>query len=113
MLVERGLRVMNAEVVGEAYAIASNYHADGETVIASVRAGANDFLMQPIRRQDFRDVMARLERTPRRAAASSTHGITPVRDGSGKCGSASMNFRRTCAQQCASANDGPARARAS
>ena len=25
MLVERGLRVMNAEVVGEAYAIASNY----------------------------------------------------------------------------------------
>ena len=25
MLVERGLRVMNAEVVGDAYAIASNY----------------------------------------------------------------------------------------
>ena len=25
MLIERGLRVMNAEVVGEAYAIASNY----------------------------------------------------------------------------------------
>jgi len=53
------------------YIIASNYHADGETVIASMRAGANDFLLQPIRRQDFRDVMARLERTPRRAAVSS------------------------------------------
>src|SRR6266403_2104622 len=31
------------------YAIASNYHADGETVIASVRAGANDFLIQPVK----------------------------------------------------------------
>ena len=35
------------------------------------------------------------------------------RHGSGKCGSASMNFRRTCAQQCTRANDGPARLRAS
>jgi pilus assembly protein CpaE len=50
------------------YVIASNYHADAETVIASVRAGANDFLMQPLKRSDFRDVMARLERTPRRSA---------------------------------------------
>lgn len=50
------------------YVIASNYHADAETVIASVRAGANDFLMQPLKRADFRDVMARLERTPRRSA---------------------------------------------
>jgi len=60
------------------YAIASNYHADGETVIASVRAGANDFLMQPIRRQDFRDVMARLERTPRRTAASSASRLGKI-----------------------------------
>jgi pilus assembly protein CpaE len=50
------------------YVIASNYHADAETVIASVRAGANDFLMQPLKRSDFRDVMVRLERTPRRSA---------------------------------------------
>src|SRR5579871_3116241 len=50
------------------YAIASNYHADAETVIASVRAGANDFLMQPLKRADFRDVMARLERAPKRTA---------------------------------------------
>src|SRR5712691_2334120 len=44
------------------YAIASNYHADGETVIASLRAGANDFLVQPVKRIEFRDAMARLER---------------------------------------------------
>ena len=51
------------------YVIASNYHADGETVIASLRAGANDFLLQPVKRVDFRDALARLERTPRRAAS--------------------------------------------
>jgi pilus assembly protein CpaE len=51
------------------YAIASNYHADAEAVIASLRAGASDFLMQPIRRMEFRDAMTRLERTPRRAVA--------------------------------------------
>src|SRR5215467_10697862 len=50
------------------YVIASNYHADGETVIASVRAGANDFLIQPLKRTEFRDALTRLERTPRRAA---------------------------------------------
>src|SRR5258706_7913442 len=48
------------------YVIASNYHSDGETVIASLRAGANDFLIQPIKRIEFRDAMTRLERTPRR-----------------------------------------------
>ena len=51
----------------DVYVIASNYHADGETVIASLRAGANDFLVQPLKRTEFRDAMARLERAPRRA----------------------------------------------
>ena len=48
------------------YVIASNYHADGETVIQSVRAGANDFILQPLKRVDLRDALARLERAPRR-----------------------------------------------
>jgi pilus assembly protein CpaE len=51
------------------YIVASSYHADGETVIASLRAGANDFLTQPIKRMEFRDAMSRLERAPRRAAS--------------------------------------------
>ena len=54
------------------YVIASNYHADGETVIASLRAGANDFLVQPIKRAEFREAMTRLERTPRRAASGAS-----------------------------------------
>jgi len=49
------------------YVIASNYHADGEAVIAAVRAGANDFLPQPFKRLEFREAMNRLERAPRRS----------------------------------------------
>src|ERR1700690_66120 len=49
------------------YVMASNYHADGETVIACLRAGASDFLIQPVKRMDFRDAITRLEHTPRRA----------------------------------------------
>src|SRR6266849_2585074 len=54
------------------YVIASNYHADGETVIASLRAGASDFLVQPVKRIEFRDAIARLERTPRRSASGAS-----------------------------------------
>jgi len=54
------------------YVIASNYHADGETVIAAVRAGSNDFLVQPFKRIDFREAMNRLERAPRRSGATAS-----------------------------------------
>jgi pilus assembly protein CpaE len=54
------------------YVIASNYHADGETVIATLRAGASDFLIQPFKRMDFREAMTRLERTPRRSGSGSS-----------------------------------------
>jgi pilus assembly protein CpaE len=60
------------QAVPDVYVIASNYHADGETVIASLRAGASDFLVQPVKRIEFRDAMARLERTPRRAVAGAS-----------------------------------------
>jgi pilus assembly protein CpaE len=51
------------------FVIASHFHADGETVIACMRAGANEFLLQPIKRADFRDAITRLERAPRHAVA--------------------------------------------
>jgi pilus assembly protein CpaE len=51
------------------FVIVSNFHADGETVIASMRAGANEFLLQPLKRTEFRDAMARLERAPKHAVA--------------------------------------------
>jgi pilus assembly protein CpaE len=51
------------------FVMVSNFHADGETVIACMRAGANEFLLQPLKRSEFRDAMGRLERAPRPAAA--------------------------------------------
>jgi len=50
------------------FIIASNFHADSETVIACMRAGANEFLLQPLKRTEFREAMARLERAPKHAA---------------------------------------------
>lgn len=53
----------------DVFVIASNFHADGETVIACMRAGANEFLLQPLKRTDFRDALGRLERAPRSSTA--------------------------------------------
>src|ERR1035438_9710482 len=39
----------------DVFVIASNFHADADTVIACMRAGANEFLLQPIKRTEFRD----------------------------------------------------------
>ena len=65
---EQGLKSLERlkQAVPDLYVIASHYHADGETVIQALRAGANDFILQPIKRTDFREAMARFERAPRR-----------------------------------------------
>jgi pilus assembly protein CpaE len=52
------------------FVIASNFHADADTVISCMRAGANEFLLQPLKRTEFRDAMSRLERAPRAALAT-------------------------------------------
>ena len=51
------------------FVVVSNFTADGETVIQCMRAGANEFLLQPIKRTEFREAMGRLERAPRHGAA--------------------------------------------
>jgi pilus assembly protein CpaE len=68
--VETALRALEKvkQAAPDLYVIVSHYHADGETVISALRSGANDFILQPLRRTDFRDAMTRLERTPRRAS---------------------------------------------
>ncbi|MCX6590267.1 MAG: AAA family ATPase [Acidobacteria bacterium] len=60
------------QAIPDLYVIASNYHADGESVIATVRAGANDFLLQPLKRTEFRDAMERLGRAPRRVSTTAS-----------------------------------------
>ncbi|HXJ42512.1 MAG TPA: response regulator [Bryobacteraceae bacterium] len=69
---ENGLKSLERlkQAVPDLYTIVSNYHADGETVIQAMRMGANDFLLQPIKRSDFRDAVARFERAPKRAVSS-------------------------------------------
>jgi len=56
------------QAVPDLFVVVSNFHADGDTVIACMRAGANEFLLQPIKRTEFRDAMARLERAPGHSA---------------------------------------------
>ncbi len=65
---EAGLKSLERlkQAVPDLYVIVSHYHADGETVIQAMRMGANDFVLQPLRRTDFRDAMARFERAPKR-----------------------------------------------
>ncbi|MBI4908592.1 MAG: AAA family ATPase [Acidobacteria bacterium] len=58
------------QAVPELYIVASNFQADGETVLSCLRAGANDFLTQPLKRLEFRDSMQRLESTPRRVSTT-------------------------------------------
>jgi pilus assembly protein CpaE len=69
-----GLKILEKvkQAVPDLYVIASNYHADGETVISAVRAGANDFLVQPVKRLEFRDACSRLERAPKRTGATAS-----------------------------------------
>ena len=47
------------------YVIATDYSTDGDLVISALRAGANDFLVQPVKRAEFRDAISRLEHAPR------------------------------------------------
>jgi pilus assembly protein CpaE len=69
---EAGLKSLERlkQAAPDLYVIVSHYHADGETVIRAMRMGANDFLTQPIKRMDFRDAMARLEKAPKRVNAT-------------------------------------------
>lgn len=58
------------QAIPDLYVIASHFHADGETVMAAMRGGASDFLLQPIKRLEFRAAMERFERVPKRTVAS-------------------------------------------
>jgi pilus assembly protein CpaE len=70
--VEQGLKAIERlkQAAPDLWVIASHFHADGETILQSMRIGANDFLTQPIRRAEFREAIARFERAPRRLVAS-------------------------------------------
>src|SRR5205823_13406878 len=60
------------------FVIVSHFHADGETVIQCMRAGANEILIQPIKRTEFRDAMGRLERAPRHGSGGGTSTLGKI-----------------------------------
>src|SRR5215469_8644468 len=59
--VEESLKALEKvkQAAPDLYVIASNYQADGETVLAAMRAGCSDYLVQPVKRAEFRNVLAR------------------------------------------------------
>ena len=102
---EQGLRVLEKvkQAVPDLYVIASNYHADGEAVIAAVRSGANDFLVQPLKRLELRDAMTRLERAPKRAGSIESrlgkiYAFLGVKGGAGTT-TLAVNFAAVLAQR--------------
>ncbi len=78
--VESSLKILEKvkQAAPSLYVIAANYSSDGDTVISSLRAGANDFILQPLKRIEFRDAIGRFERAPRHAAAASTSRLGKV-----------------------------------
>jgi pilus assembly protein CpaE len=68
---EDGLRILEKvrQAAPDLYIIAADFNDNAEAVIQTVRCGANDYLILPMRRTDFRDSMSRLERAPRRFGA--------------------------------------------
>lgn len=77
---EAGLKALERvkQAVPDLYVVASNYSGDGETVIACMRSGANDYLVQPVKRMEFRDAVTRLERAPRRTATAASSKLGKV-----------------------------------
>jgi pilus assembly protein CpaE len=52
------------------YIIASHHAADAEITIGAMRAGAQEFLIQPLKRSEFRDAITRIERASRRSSST-------------------------------------------
>ena len=69
---EQGIKTLERlkQAAPDLYVIASHHSADGDTVIQAMRVGAKDFILQPVRRNDFREAIGRFERAPKRAVAS-------------------------------------------
>lgn len=102
---EEGHRVLEKVRMAapDLYIIAADYNDSGESVIMTVRAGANDYLILPLRRTDFRDSMARLERAPRRTGGGESklgriHTFLGAKGGVGTT-SLAVNFASVLAQR--------------
>jgi pilus assembly protein CpaE len=92
------------QAIPDLYVIASHFIADGETVIQAMRAGANEFLLQPLKRVEFREAMSRFERAPRRISGPTESRLGKVYTFLGAKGgvgttSLAVNFASVLAQR--------------
>jgi pilus assembly protein CpaE len=90
--------------IPDLYVVASHFIADGETVIQAMRAGANEFLLQPLKRVEFRDAMTRFDRAPKRSSAGTESRLGKIYTFLGAKGgvgttSLAVNFASVLAQR--------------
>ena len=66
------------QAVPDIYIIAADYSTDGDSILLTMRSGANDYVLMPVKRADLRDAISRLERAPRRHAGSTASQLARV-----------------------------------
>jgi len=102
---EQGLRALEhlTQAAPGAYVVLSDFQASSEFLIRGMRAGAADFLPQPLKRAEFRDAMTRLEQWSARAhqqghPLGKLYTFMGVKGGMGAT-TAAVNFAAACARQ--------------
>ncbi len=102
---EQGLRALEhlAQAVPGIYALLSEYQCSTEFLIRAMRTGAADFLLQPLKRAEFRDSMARLEQHMQRLHMQARqlgkmYTFIGVKGGVGTTTTA-INFAAVCAKE--------------
>jgi pilus assembly protein CpaE len=103
---ESGLKAMEKvrQAAPDVYIIAANYAIEADTVLAAIRAGANDLVTMPLRRSEFKESILRFEKTPRRNAGGTISRLGRVYTflgAKGGVGATSMavNFAAVLAQR--------------
>jgi pilus assembly protein CpaE len=102
---EQGLRALEhmTNSLPGVYVIVSEYQGTSEFLIRGLRAGAADYLQQPLKRPEFRDAMTRLEQHVSRAhqqgkPLGKLYTFLGVKGGLGTT-TAAINFAAVCAKQ--------------
>jgi pilus assembly protein CpaE len=91
------------QAVPDLYVIVCDYSEDGESILLTIRSGANDYLTMPLKRSELRDTLTRLERSPRRMIAGGSqlgriYTFLGVKGGVGTT-SLAVNFTTILAQR--------------
>jgi pilus assembly protein CpaE len=102
---EQGLRALEhmTNALPGVYVIVSEYQASSEFLIRGIRAGASDYIQQPLKRPEFRDAMTRLEQHVARVAQQGKplgklYTFLGAKGGLGTTTTA-INFAAVCAKQ--------------